>query len=177
MTYLDLSITDPNRKRCTSHSHRRKSILHYPRRRKRFSPCPATMHPMRDCHNSASEKPLHFELPVFLTGFLYITAALNSPLYSIKVLLCFLIQTCPWFCHSLLVLYCNSLLVLNKPILADKITDSFIFFNYITSNFLKRFYIFIYGGGVEGAGERESPANSLLREEPNMGLDLITLRS
>lgn len=35
--------------------------------------------------------------------------------------------SCLWFCHSLLALDGHSLLFLNKPIFAGKITGSFIF--------------------------------------------------
>jgi len=45
--------------------------------KERFSTPPATAPPMRDCHNSANEKPLYFELPVYSKGlFVY-----NTPPY------------------------------------------------------------------------------------------------
>ena len=34
----------------------------------RISLHPATTQPMRGCHNSANEKPLHFELPIASNG-------------------------------------------------------------------------------------------------------------
>jgi len=43
--------------------------------------------------------------------------------------------------------------------------------------FFLRFIYFFGGGGVEGEGERESGADSMLSVEPNVGLDLTTLRS
>ena len=73
MPHYWMSIPDPNRKRCTLHLH---STTLLPQQEEgRFSPHPATAQPMRDCHNSASEKPLHFKLPVSSNGlFVY-----NSP--------------------------------------------------------------------------------------------------
>lgn len=62
--------------------------------------------------------------------FLFITAPPNSFLHK-KAFLSFALQTCLWFCCSLHVLNCNYLLFLSTPIFAGKITDSFMFNNYI----------------------------------------------
>ena len=62
-------------------------------------------------------------------GFLLKTAPKSSPSFLYKTtFLTFFLQTCLWFCCSLHVLNCDSLLFLNKSIFfAAKITDSFIF--------------------------------------------------
>lgn len=41
--------------------------------------------------------------------------------------------------------------------------------------FFKDLFIYLWGGGAEGEGE--SPADSLLSEEPDVKLDTITLKS
>lgn len=90
--------------------------------KKYFSPSWATTQPVRDCHNSANET---FELPISFSG-LTVTARPISPFSSIKEqFLSFILQICLWFCHSSHIPICNSLLFLNKPISAGKITDFF----------------------------------------------------
>lgn len=86
----------------------------------------ATAQPMSDSHNSANEKPLYFQLPVYSNGLFVYNSVINSTPSSTKG------HSSPLFCGlaslrsaGLLVLGCNSLLLLTKPILADKITGGF----------------------------------------------------
>lgn len=53
------------------------------------------------------------------------TAPLTQLFSSLKVFLSFVLQTCPWFCCSLHVRACNSLLFPSKTIFAVKITFNF----------------------------------------------------
>lgn len=50
-----------------------------------FSPSPTTAQPMRDCHNSANEKPLHFEFPVKSNGLAFNNLS-HASLFLIKEL-------------------------------------------------------------------------------------------
>lgn len=70
-----------------------------------------------ETHNPDNEKPLHSISQFLPMDFLFITAPPN-PLFLYKgTFFSFVLQTCLWFCHSLPVLNCNSLLFLNEPTL------------------------------------------------------------
>lgn len=47
----------------------------------RISHCQATAQPIRDCHNSASEKPVYFKLPVSSNGLLVYSSSTLLPFY------------------------------------------------------------------------------------------------
>lgn len=49
-----------------------------------ISPCPGTINPVKDCYNSANEKPLHFKFSVSYNGFCLQHPHLSTPLSSIK---------------------------------------------------------------------------------------------
>lgn len=85
-------------------------------RKKKGFPFPlAKPQSMRNCHNSASEKPLYFELPSLLQWALCLSQSSQfPPLLSKRMFFSFVLHTCLWFCCSLLVPDCNSLLLLNK---------------------------------------------------------------
>ena len=83
---------------------------------------------MKGNHSSANKKPLYFELTADYSELLVITASQNPSLSSIQECSSPLRGGLAYgFCCSSLVLDCNSLLFLSKPIFAAKITGSFIF--------------------------------------------------
>ena len=47
----------------------------------RISHCQATAQPIRDCHSSASEKPVYFKLPVSSNGLLVYSSSTLLPFY------------------------------------------------------------------------------------------------
>ena len=79
----------------------------------RFSPCLATAQPMRDCHNSANEKPPHFALPVSPNRLFVCNSSSQLPLflYEIRVL-SFVSQDLPSVfaraCWSQIAILCHS---------------------------------------------------------------------
>lgn len=65
--------------------------------------------------------------PINFFFFFFNNCLPNAPHFLYKrAFLSFALWTCLWFWCSLLVLDCNSLLFLNKPSFAGKITGSFI---------------------------------------------------
>lgn len=95
----------PNRKRYTWPSIW--ILLHYPSWRKKTSL-------ILQLNNSANEKSLFFELPVYSTGLVVYNSLPNSLLFSIKLGTSPLSFDCLRFCCSLFILDYNSLLFLNK---------------------------------------------------------------
>lgn len=117
LPYHSLSVPHPSRKRRTSQV----DILYYPSRRKKGSPPPLTprppaAQPVRDCHNSANDSPLCFQLPVYPNGFFVYNSPPNLLLSSVKEHSYPLFGTLASDFPRLLVSDCNSLLFLNKLI-------------------------------------------------------------
>ena len=82
---------------------------------------------MRDCHSSANENLLYYELPVYSSVLFMCNSPPSSGVSFIKELSLLCSHTCLQVYHSLLVPNCNSLLLLNKLIFTGKIADIFIF--------------------------------------------------
>lgn len=81
---------------------------------------PATTQPLKECYNSASEKPLHCELPVS-SNELCLQLPLWTPPFPYKSTRpSFVLRTWAWFTFRLHVPDCNSLLFSDKPILLEK---------------------------------------------------------
>lgn len=103
-----LSVIDPNRKReipCT------KVCLTTLVGGTKILSLPAMAQRMKDCPNSANEKPLYFQLPVYTKRlFVYDNCSQLSPFLSKRAFLLFVLLTCLWFYCSLCVLNCISLL-------------------------------------------------------------------
>ena len=91
-------ITGPNKENWTA-PHTKKSTT-------------ATIQPMRN--------HLHLELLLFSKGLWFRTSPNFLFLLHKIAFLSFVWRTCLWFCHSLHVLNCSSLLFPNKPIFAGK---------------------------------------------------------
>ena len=71
----------PNRKRSNFTSPiGRRLLLYYPAGRRKNISLPGTAQPMRDCHSSASEKPLHFELSISSKGLFVYNSSSQLPL-------------------------------------------------------------------------------------------------
>ena len=94
------------------------STLPQEQKEERFSPPPAKAQPMRDCHNLANEKPLHFELPLPSNVPFVDRQLLPTCPFLCKRTFFFALRSGLWFYHSLSVLNCNSPLLLNKPMFA-----------------------------------------------------------
>ena len=82
--------------------------------RGRFSLCLATVQPMRNCHNSANEKPPHFKLPS--QPFNCNSSTQLPHVLHKRAFLSFVLHTYLWFFHSVLVPDCGFLLFSHKPI-------------------------------------------------------------
>lgn len=130
----------PNRKRCVLHV---QQDVFYSTTLVggRFSPSPEMAQSVRDCHNPANEKPLHFQCPDSSNG-LFVDKQLLplSPFLCKRKFFSFVLCTCLWFPHSLPALNCNSLLFLNKFMFADKVTFIFKVSN-INSGYCKAIMI------------------------------------
>lgn len=75
-----------------------------------------TAQPMRESHNSAKEKPLCFQLPVHSSGPSVSNSSQFLPFLDERAFLSFVQGIQVWFCHSFLLLDCNSLLFPKKLI-------------------------------------------------------------
>ena len=124
MPYHSTSFADPQEEIYLAFPTERRLLLYYSAGGRKNFPCLARPQPMRDCHNSVIEKPLHFKVSVSSNGL--IISLPNSPFSSVKnaPLLCS--PDLPVVLHRLHVPNCNSLLLLNKPILLVKIPGCFI---------------------------------------------------
>lgn len=92
----------------------------------RFSPCLATVQPMRDLSQLSRRKPLYFEIPDYCTGLYVCSSPLQLPPFlSKRAFLSFVLWTCLQFYYSLHVSNYNDFLFLNKLIFGGKITDLF----------------------------------------------------
>ena len=69
-----------------------------------------------ESHNSANEKPLHFQLPVYSNGLSAYISCSQGPLSYLKEPPGLVLRTCPRFCCCLPIPGCNSLLFQTKPI-------------------------------------------------------------
>lgn len=98
---------------CSPLPNRKTPILSYTSRRKEHFLPEAAAQPMRDCHNSINERPLHFKLPIYSNGLFVYNNPYQRPTSSKKkkkAVLFFVLQACLWFCHSLHVPNCNSVI-------------------------------------------------------------------
>ena len=98
-TYYLMSIEFPTGRDIALHLQQEVTLLFYPQQEEeRFSPCLAAAQPMRDCHDSASEKPLYFELPVSSNGlFVYNSPSQLPPLLYKRVNSPLRYLACMWF--------------------------------------------------------------------------------
>ena len=96
MPYHWMPIKDPTGRETPLHLQQEEGYYFTAQQSERISLCLAMAQPIRDCHNSADEKPLHFKLPVSSSGpFLYISPS-QPPLHYMRAFLSFVLQTCLW---------------------------------------------------------------------------------
>lgn len=91
--------------------------------------------PMRDSHTSANERSTLVQVSSLLPEIFFVCNRVpTSPFLYTRAFLSFVLRTGRWFFHNLLVPDCNSLLFLNKTILAGKTTGLFLRLKVVSYN-------------------------------------------